>query len=387
MNAVPAVMYHSVGRALSDWAWTDLTVPADVFEDHLRALHRGGWRTIDLYELDDHIRGRRTLRGRCVALTFDDGYLDNWTVVAPLLERYGMRATVVVTPEFVDPRPIVRDPSPEAPGDDALRGFMSWDELREASRRGVLSVQCHALTHTWYPVSDRIVDFHRPGDAHYWLDWNAHPEDKPFYLRRPRTSRVPWGVPVYEHAKSLEARRFVPDEREAEALAQHVAERGGERFFERPDWREELERVVHEWRRDHGSHGQYESEGEQRARYERELVASRERIASEVGADVDFLVWPGGGYDAMSFAMAREIYRAVTISTPDRHRRRNRPGEPAGEFVRRGVPELSVRGRLVFPGGRYLCAVLEEFRRRPLARRVRQALKVALLARYAGGGR
>ena len=387
MTAVPAVMYHSVGRVLSDWAWTDLTVPARVFEDHLRVLRRGGWRTIDLYELDDHIRNRRPLRGRCVALTFDDGYLDNWTVVVPLLERYGARATVVVTPEFVDPRPVVRSPEPDAPGEDAVRGFMSWDELREASRRGVLSVQCHGMTHTWYPISDRVVDFHHPGDGRYWLDWNANPADKPFYLRDPGRSRVPWGVPVYEHAKSLQARRFVPDPREAQTLAEWVAAHGGAAFFERPDWRASLFDVLASWRRGRRGGGEYESDADRRRRYENELVESRRRIAEALGADVDFLVWPGGGYDDLAMSMAREIYRAVTISSAERHRRRNRPGDPAGEFVRRGVPELSTRRGRVFPGGRYLEAMLEEFRGSRLARRCRQAMKLGILARHGGGGR
>ena len=35
-------------------------------------------------------------------LTLDDGYLDNWVFVLPLLRRYGMRATVFVSSEFID---------------------------------------------------------------------------------------------------------------------------------------------------------------------------------------------------------------------------------------------------------------------------------------------
>ena len=49
------------------------------------------------------MEGKRRLKTRSVVLTFDDGYLDNWIYVAPLLEQYGMKGVVYVTPEFVEP--------------------------------------------------------------------------------------------------------------------------------------------------------------------------------------------------------------------------------------------------------------------------------------------
>ena len=245
-TAVPVLMYHSVGRVMEDWAWSDLTVPAPVFEDHLKWLQRRGWRTASLHDFHAHTTGERPLPERTLVLSFDDGYVDNWTYVAPLLEAYGFTGTVLVTPEFVDRRSLVRptlaDVRSGRVGEEALevRGFMTWDELREVSGSGVLSVQCHALTHTWYPVSDRVVGFHYPGDHLYWLDWNAYPEEKPDYLRTPGSSRVAPGTPVYEHAKSLAARRFFPDPDETTHMTGYVSEQGGEAFFARSQWQQML---------------------------------------------------------------------------------------------------------------------------------------------------
>lgn len=385
-SAVPVLMYHSVGRVLDDWAWSELTVPAEVFEDQLEWLRRRGWRTADLYELHAHTTGERPLPERTVVLTFDDGYVDNWTYVAPLLEAYGFGATVVVTPEFVDRRALVRPTLADARAgrveEEALevRGFMTWDELREASGRGVLSVQCHGLTHTWYPVSNRVVDFHRPGDHAYWLDWNAFPEHKPDYLRAPGQSRVPLGTPVYEHAKSLAARRYFPDPAEADRLTAFVHASGGAAFFERADWRAVLDAQLRQWRESHADAGRMETDDERASRIDAELASSRDIIARELGAPVDFLVWPGGGYDEAAMARAREIYRAFTISSADRWRYRNRPGENPGTIVRRGVPELQLRGRSRFPGGRYLVEFLEEYTGSAMARRRRQAMLLGYLA-------
>lgn len=391
-HAIPAIMYHSIGPVLADWAWRDLTTPDTVFEDHLRWLRRAGYRTCTLAELDAHMRGDAVLPARTVALTFDDGYLDNWTHAAPLLEKYGYSGTIVVTPEFVDPRESVRPTLRElwsgsvAEGDLETRGFMSWEELRRASQAGWLDVQCHAMTHTWYPHDDEVVDFHHPGDHVYWLDWNAHPEDKPFYLSHPGASRVPYGTPVYAHAKSLEVVRFFPDPREAEHLCAIVADTGAA-FFEQAGWRERLGEHLGQWRREHARDTRSETDAERRERIYVELLDSKRVIEEHVGRPVDYLIWPGGGYDEASMTVAREVYRAVTISSSDRWRYANRPGENPGRIVRRGAPELKLGAVTTYAGGRYFVEFLREFQGSRLARRKRQMMKLAMIARARLGGK
>jgi peptidoglycan/xylan/chitin deacetylase (PgdA/CDA1 family) len=379
-------MYHSVGRVLTDWAWSNLTTPATVFEDHLHALARAGYRSASLREWHAHVQGEKVLPAKSVVLTFDDGYLDNWVYAAPLLERFGYSGTVLVTPEFVQAddalRPTLRDlregrtAEPELP----VRGFMSWEELRRLAAGGTLDVQCHAMTHTWYPVSDEVVDFHHPGDAHYWLDWNADPASKPRYLERPRESRVPYGVPVYAHEKSLKCRRYFPDPRESEHLAAWARREGGATLFERAGWRETLRAELERFRSAQGRAGRLETEDEYRARLQRELVESKHVIEAKLGKPVDFLVWPGGGYNDTAMEIARRHYAAVTVSSADRWTYRNRPGENPGKIVRRGVPSFRVRGQTVFAPGAYLVDFLDEFRGRAWARRRRQVRKLAYIA-------
>ncbi len=384
-NAIPVVMYHSVGRTLADWAWNDLTVPVDVFEDHLRAMQRAGYRSATLHELYEHVSGRAVLSGKRVVLTFDDGYLDNWSHAAPLLERYGFTGTILVTAEFVDPtdavRPTLADVWSGAAKESDLdvRAFMSWNELKRASDRGVLDVQSHGMTHTWYPTSNEVVDFHHPGDAHYWLDWNAHPETKPRYLKHLGESRVPYGVPVYAHEKSLRCRRYFPDPREAEHMAAWVDAHGGPRFFDESDWRVALEDELRQMRSGGEFQGRVETEAERRKRLEFELAESQRVIAERVGRDVPFFVWPGGGYDKESMHIALRHYRATTVSSADRWRYRNLPGENPEMIIRRGAPSFRVSGRTAFAPGWYLVGTLDEFRGGLRARRQRQVQKIALL--------
>lgn len=93
-------MYHRVcddhGAPASPYV-----VTASIFERQLQWLASHGYRSagaIDLVdrELEDAVDGRPG----AVVLTFDDGYLDNYTVAFPLLQRYGFTATIFVVTDF-----------------------------------------------------------------------------------------------------------------------------------------------------------------------------------------------------------------------------------------------------------------------------------------------
>lgn len=380
-------MYHSVGRHLEDWAWArTLTIAASVFEDHLRWLRQSGYRTVGLDALRAHVAGEETLDDRSVVLTFDDGYVDNWTYVFPLLRKYDMTGTVLVTTDFVDPRDVVRPTLADVwngrttEAELEVRGFLSWPELNAAAEHGVLSVECHAKTHTWYPSGPKVIDFHFPDDARYWMDWNAHPETKPFYLRAPNESRVPWGTPVYEHAQSLTTTRYFPPEEETAALTAHVADNGGARFFSRPRWREELFEVLEAVRRG-GTTGRFETAEERAVRWAQEIDGSRTTIEQKTGSPVDFLVWPTHAYNAESLALARERYKATTIAREDAGAMRNRPGDDPRSIVRMGVPLIPLGEGMLAPGGRYFVASIEEFAGNVIARARRMVLKRCYKAR------
>jgi hypothetical protein len=339
-----------------------------------------------LPELFEYMSGRRSLPKRTVVLTLDDGYLDNWTYAVPLLRRYGFSATILVTPEFVDPRDVQRPTLEDVwagrarEGDLEVRGFMSWRELAAASADGTLSVQSHALTHTWYPTGPDVIDFHHPGDGHYWLDWNAFPADKPFYLENLGRSRVGWGTPVYQHAKSLQANVYRPDPGETDYLTARTAEAGGKTLFEGGDWREVLKNALADYRARHGTRGEVESDAERYLRFERELSDSKRTIESKLGRPVRHFIWPGGGYCDESLEIALGVYDSVTWSGPDRWTLRNRPGEDARLVTRRGIHYVSAGSERVFTGGRYLAAFLDEYAGRPGARLARQAMKLAATA-------
>ena len=100
---IPAVMYHSIGVVNKNWHWNHLTCPFDVFEDQLKWLKKAKYKTLNFQEVYDYIMDDKPVPKKSVFLTFDDGYLDNYVYAYPLLKKYGMKGTIFVNPDFVDP--------------------------------------------------------------------------------------------------------------------------------------------------------------------------------------------------------------------------------------------------------------------------------------------
>ena len=89
--------YHSIADGGPPW----LSIPPGLFERHLRTLRRLGYRSGLRGDLDGLLAGRRP-DAPLVFLTFDDAYVDNFTVALPLLREHGFRAMVFLVPPLVD---------------------------------------------------------------------------------------------------------------------------------------------------------------------------------------------------------------------------------------------------------------------------------------------
>jgi peptidoglycan/xylan/chitin deacetylase (PgdA/CDA1 family) len=100
--------YHRVAEpGLDPW---ELCVSPGHFDEHLDIVRRLG-RPTQLSQLTEMLRDGKPIKG-AVAITFDDGYLDNYETARPLLEKHGIPATIFVVSGSIG----------------SERGFW-WDEL------------------------------------------------------------------------------------------------------------------------------------------------------------------------------------------------------------------------------------------------------------------
>ena len=349
---VPAVMCHSVGLDTSNWIYKHLSEPLDCFEAKIRTLRQSGYEFIFWSDLYDHMAGLKKLKSRSVMLTFDDGYLDNWVYVYPLLKKYDAKATIFVNPEFVDPDAIVRATSESRrnilPTEAA--GFLSWEEMRKMEASGLIDIQSHSLTHTWHFSGDKVIDFYHPGAPYPWLGWNARVDRKPYYMSEDQSSFTPFGTPIFEHEKSLICRRFYPSENKIRKICS-FALLPENAFWEGPDF---CNRLMKEWHRlkDDDCPGHFESETEYRQRVINELKESKRVISEHLNKQVDFICWPGGGYNHTLLEIAKEVgYKAWTLSSKDQSHFRNRPGSDCQQIKRIGsASRISFRGKVLGHG-------------------------------------
>ena len=120
------------------------------------------------------IRGEQAPPDRAVLLTFDDGRGSLWSVAAPLLERFGMKAVVFLVPGRMRSRPGPLPPTwadveaGRADADEVLDredgegALLSWEEVESLAKRGVFDFQSHTLTHARVHSGGRLAGFATP---------------------------------------------------------------------------------------------------------------------------------------------------------------------------------------------------------------------------------
>ena len=116
-------MYHAVGDDC--WGEESLFVKPEELEKQLQYLSENGYETIFFEDLS-HIEQYE----KPVLLTFDDGYDDNAETLLPLLQKYGMKATIFLIA-----------------GDVGKPHKLTRAQLAELVQSGLVSIQSHGWSH------------------------------------------------------------------------------------------------------------------------------------------------------------------------------------------------------------------------------------------------
>ncbi len=130
---VPILMYHYISEPPpgADIYRTDLSTSPDAFRQQMAYLKDNGYTPIDLYALSTAIVAHTELPEKPIALTFDDGYIDNYEAAFPILEEFGFKGTFFVVTEFID---------------TGREGYMTWEMIEEMARAGH-RIESHSRTH------------------------------------------------------------------------------------------------------------------------------------------------------------------------------------------------------------------------------------------------
>lgn len=129
--------YHQVRDPADDGS----SVGTAAFRQQMEYL-RENYRVVPLDDAVKRLaRGRRP--ERLVAITFDDGYLDNATTAAPIMHALGLPATFFVSTDMIgSTTPFPHDRERRRPP----QAHMTWNDLRQLSADG-FSIGSHTCSH------------------------------------------------------------------------------------------------------------------------------------------------------------------------------------------------------------------------------------------------
>ena len=163
-EGVSVLMYHMIGDEQGNAAImteANLRIQMNYLRDH-------GYHPITMQELYDYVTKGAPLPEKPVCITFDDGYLDSYTIVYPLMKEYGFPWTLFLITDDVG-KPYNR---------------MTWDQLKEMANSHAVTIASHTLSHpklhnlaTRAEKEKEIVDANKALKYQLGIDnvWLAYP--------------------------------------------------------------------------------------------------------------------------------------------------------------------------------------------------------------------
>jgi peptidoglycan/xylan/chitin deacetylase (PgdA/CDA1 family) len=136
---IPILMYHyiEVVQNPKDKLRQRLALKPSLFEAQLKALKEAGFETVFVRDVPALFAGTLVVKNP-VILSVDDGYEDFYTDAFPLLQKYGMKATLYVISGLV-----------------GTKDYITADQLREVAESGLVEIGSHTVHHADLPKLNR----------------------------------------------------------------------------------------------------------------------------------------------------------------------------------------------------------------------------------------
>lgn len=160
---VPILMYHHIAEKTD--GNTMIITPED-FDAQMKTLSDNGYTAVTFDELNNYVTYGDELPEKPVVITFDDGYTSNYEYAYPILEKYGMKATVFVIGSSVGKSTYRETDLPINPHFDE-------DAIVEMVESGVIDIQSHTYDMHRNPsydgdgVRDRMVQLDGESEEEY----------------------------------------------------------------------------------------------------------------------------------------------------------------------------------------------------------------------------
>ncbi|MEK6280046.1 MAG: polysaccharide deacetylase family protein [Acidobacteriota bacterium] len=138
---IPVLLYHKISEPRLDTRIRGAFTAPPRFRKQMSYLKSQGFVFYTASDLIKHFEERGEFPKRGVALTFDDGWKDNYTNAFPVLKEFGIKATIFIIPSSIGQMSSGATADGEKP-----HAHLSQDEILEMSREGI-EFGSHTMTH------------------------------------------------------------------------------------------------------------------------------------------------------------------------------------------------------------------------------------------------
>lgn len=286
--------------------------------DYQMQLVRDHFVSLTLDEVAAYMCGKLHLKKDGVAITFDDGWADNFVYAYPILKKYGLRSTIFLSTGLVLDRHSLR-PTLEDYWDgkisliDLFRGgdmdtaianltttgytddFLTWDELYRMRQGGLVEVESHGHSHEYGFCSPQLIGF-----------CGLMPKGRESWLNLASDFQLAPGAPIYQAGGMLAHPRYYEDPDLRGHLLDIVKFYDQEEFFSQREWEKILWRSALKWRNENPGRGQMSSLESHYSWIKRDLITAELEIERHLGYHPRYLAWPFGEYNQTSIVEAEK---------------------------------------------------------------------------------
>ncbi len=301
MAEIFVIYYHKI---LPKWGFDVFYKTFDLEIRILKSLYK----IVTLDEIYYYIKEDKRPDKPSIAITFDDGYADNYIYAYPILKKHKVKATVfpivsrILKKDLV--RPSIEDywnnkvsfqelykPKTMAQANlEFLRNgesedFLTVEELNKI--KDIFEIGGHGSVHSRVFYGENIIDFYDGKNGH-WSFLYAY-EEEPVI-----------GFPILESKNNISVNRsFIKKE------VKDFIKSLDKYFFNQKNWKEKLKELIN---KNFQSIVIKETDEERRLRIKKEIEESKNQLENLIGKKIRHFAYPFGHYDDLSINVVKEFF-------------------------------------------------------------------------------
>ncbi len=141
---VPALLYHKIDLPTADVKIRGAFTAPQKFERQIAYLKKKGYEFYTACELIKFYRANGEFPSKAIAVTFDDGWKDNYQHAFPVLKKYGAKATIFLVTSCIG-----QNTDKVTAEGEGRREHLSEKDILEMSQNGI-EFASHSLSHALF---------------------------------------------------------------------------------------------------------------------------------------------------------------------------------------------------------------------------------------------